>query len=190
MPTPLQRQRGTTLVIALVFLVILTMFAISGVNTGIVNLRTANNQQMVLEAEFAAQQQVEFGVIERRRLAGGSGDHDRLGATVQLQRKQAVPRVEIYFAGGIERCRQRGDAAGKSQMKAFAQCARRGCARARAPGDVTCGLKARASMLPHAAARTRQLFSIRPGCTIRPTVDTLPPSRRRLDRFRFPSVAE
>lgn len=59
MPTPLQRQRGTTLVIALVFLVILTLFAVSGVNTGIVNLRTANNQQMVLEAEFAAQQQIE-----------------------------------------------------------------------------------------------------------------------------------
>jgi hypothetical protein len=54
-----QRQRGITLVIALIFLVILTLFAISGVNTGIVNLRTANNQQMMVEAEFAAQQQIE-----------------------------------------------------------------------------------------------------------------------------------
>lgn len=55
-----QRQHGTTLVIALVFLVILTLFAISGVNTGIVNLRTANNQQLMVEAESAAQQQIEL----------------------------------------------------------------------------------------------------------------------------------
>jgi Tfp pilus assembly protein PilX len=59
MPPTLQQQRGITLVIALIFLVILTLFAISGVNTGIVNLRTANNQQMMIEAESAAQQQIE-----------------------------------------------------------------------------------------------------------------------------------
>ena len=52
-------QRGTTLLIALVFLVILTLFAVSGMNTGVVNLRTANNAQMMVEAEFAAQQQIE-----------------------------------------------------------------------------------------------------------------------------------
>jgi hypothetical protein len=54
-----QRQQGTTLLIALIFLVILTLFAVSGMNTGVINLRTANNSQLVLEAEFAAQQQVE-----------------------------------------------------------------------------------------------------------------------------------
>lgn len=58
-PPTHQRQRGTTLVLALVFLVILTLFAVSGVNTGIVNLRTANNQQMMVEAEASAQQQIE-----------------------------------------------------------------------------------------------------------------------------------
>jgi Tfp pilus assembly protein PilX len=58
--TPLQqRQRGTTLLIALVFLVILTLFAVSGMNTGVINLRTANNAQLMLEAEYAAQQQIE-----------------------------------------------------------------------------------------------------------------------------------
>ena len=55
-----QRQRGATLVIALIFLVILTLFAVSGVNTGVNNLRTANNQQLMVEAEFAAQQQIEL----------------------------------------------------------------------------------------------------------------------------------
>lgn len=54
-----QRQRGTTLLIALIFLVILTLFAVSGMNTGVINLRTANNAQMMIEAEYAAQQQIE-----------------------------------------------------------------------------------------------------------------------------------
>lgn len=54
-----QRQRGTTLLIALIFLVILTLFAVSGMNTGVINLRTANNAQLILEAEYAAQQQIE-----------------------------------------------------------------------------------------------------------------------------------
>ena len=60
--TSQQRQRGTTLLIALIFLVILTLFAVSGMNTGVINLRTANNAQMMLEAEYAAQQQIE-GVL-------------------------------------------------------------------------------------------------------------------------------
>ena len=60
--TSQQRQRGTTLLISLIFLVILTLFAVSGMNTGVINLRTANNAQMMLEAEFAAQQQIE-GVL-------------------------------------------------------------------------------------------------------------------------------
>lgn len=53
------RQHGATLVITLIFLVILTLFAVSGMNTGVSNMRTANNQQMIVEAEFAAQQQIE-----------------------------------------------------------------------------------------------------------------------------------
>ena len=57
-----RHQRGTTLLIALIFLVILTLFAVSGMNTGVINLRTANNAQLILEAEFAAQQQIE-GVL-------------------------------------------------------------------------------------------------------------------------------
>ena len=58
-PRVSRRQRGTTLLIALIFLVILTLFAVSGMNTGVINLRTANNAQLMIEAEFAAQQQIE-----------------------------------------------------------------------------------------------------------------------------------
>lgn len=53
------RQRGTVLLIALVFLVVLTLLAISGVGTGVVSLRLAHNAQLVLEAQSAAQQQIE-----------------------------------------------------------------------------------------------------------------------------------
>lgn len=53
------RQGGATLLIALVFLVILTLFAISGMNTGVINLRTANNSMSILESQFAAQQEIE-----------------------------------------------------------------------------------------------------------------------------------
>jgi hypothetical protein len=58
-PISQQRQRGTTLLIALIFLVILTLFAVSGMNTGVINLRTATNAQLMVEAEYAAQQQIE-----------------------------------------------------------------------------------------------------------------------------------
>ena len=58
-PTLQRLQRGTTLLIALIFLVILTLFAVSGMNTGVINLRTANNAQLILEAESAAQAQIE-----------------------------------------------------------------------------------------------------------------------------------
>jgi len=56
----MRKQRGATLVISLVFLVVLTLLAISGINTGIISLRTANNAQISLEAQMAAQQQVEL----------------------------------------------------------------------------------------------------------------------------------
>ena len=67
-----QRQQGTTLLIALIFLVILTLFAVSGMNTGIINLRTANNAQMMLEAEFAAQQQVEAMLNSATNFSGAA----------------------------------------------------------------------------------------------------------------------
>ncbi len=53
------RQRGTVLLIALVFLVVLTLLAISGVGTGVVSLRLAHNAQLVLESQSSAQQQIE-----------------------------------------------------------------------------------------------------------------------------------
>ncbi len=57
--TPLQRQRGATLVIALIMLVLLTLFALSAMNTGTTNLKIVGNMQARSEAMSAAQEAVE-----------------------------------------------------------------------------------------------------------------------------------
>lgn len=60
---PLRRpQAGMTLMIVLIFLIILTLFVVTGINTGIVNLRIANNTQASIESQAAAQHAVEAAV--------------------------------------------------------------------------------------------------------------------------------
>ena len=48
-------QRGSTLVIALILLVIVTLFGISAISSSIVNLRISRNVQLAAEAQNAAQ---------------------------------------------------------------------------------------------------------------------------------------
>jgi Tfp pilus assembly protein PilX len=52
-------QRGATLVIALIMLVLLTLFGLSAMNTGITNLKIVGNMQSRNEAMSAAQQAIE-----------------------------------------------------------------------------------------------------------------------------------
>jgi len=59
MTTSLQRQRGTTLVIALIMLVLLTLFATSSLNTAKTNLMVVGNMQASSEATNVAQQAIE-----------------------------------------------------------------------------------------------------------------------------------
>jgi Tfp pilus assembly protein PilX len=54
-----QRQRGATLVIALIMLVVLTLFAVAGFNLSSVNLRIAGNYQDQKTLESLAQQAIE-----------------------------------------------------------------------------------------------------------------------------------
>jgi Tfp pilus assembly protein PilX len=54
-----QTQRGATLMVALIFLVMMTMFAISSINLSSVNLRIVNNMQSVKQMEAAVQDAVE-----------------------------------------------------------------------------------------------------------------------------------
>ena len=58
-PHPVDSQRGMTLVVSLIMLVILTMFAISTMNLSNSNLRVVGNQQAQRAVEAAAQQAIE-----------------------------------------------------------------------------------------------------------------------------------
>jgi type II secretory pathway pseudopilin PulG len=53
------RQRGATLIVALIMLVVLTLLSISAIRSSSTNLRIAGNMQMVGEATAAAQQAIE-----------------------------------------------------------------------------------------------------------------------------------
>lgn len=57
---PALRQRGFTLMMTLVFLVIFLLFAISMASSSLVNTKVASNQQYRMEAKTVAQQGVEF----------------------------------------------------------------------------------------------------------------------------------
>ena len=59
MTTPIRRQRGTTLVIALIMLVLLSLFAVSSLNTANTNLKVVGNMQSRSEALNASQQTIE-----------------------------------------------------------------------------------------------------------------------------------
>ena len=54
-----KKQSGATLLVALVMLVVLTLFAITAINFTNINTRIVGNQQFKKEAESAAQQAVE-----------------------------------------------------------------------------------------------------------------------------------
>jgi len=53
------RQRGATLLISLVMLVVLTLFALSAINLSTTNLRIVGNMQRQIEATAAAQMAIE-----------------------------------------------------------------------------------------------------------------------------------
>ena len=55
----IRRQRGTTLIVALIMLVLLTLFAVSSFNTANTNLKVVGNMQQKNEALNAAQAAIE-----------------------------------------------------------------------------------------------------------------------------------
>lgn len=55
----IQRQRGATLLISLIMLVVLTLFAVAGFNLSSVNLKIAGNFQIQKYIEAIAQQAIE-----------------------------------------------------------------------------------------------------------------------------------
>ena len=58
-PNPLRRQRGATLVVALIMLVMLTLFALTAMNTSNTGLKIASNTQTRAEVTSAIQQEID-----------------------------------------------------------------------------------------------------------------------------------
>lgn len=59
MMSPVTTQRGATLLVSLIMLVVLTLFVISAINLTNVNLRIAGNMQIQGETQAAAQQAID-----------------------------------------------------------------------------------------------------------------------------------
>lgn len=59
MRTDMRRQRGATLIVTLVMLIMLTLFAISAMNTSTTNLQVVGNMQMRHEGLRATQEAIE-----------------------------------------------------------------------------------------------------------------------------------
>ncbi|MEX2354193.1 MAG: PilX N-terminal domain-containing pilus assembly protein [Gammaproteobacteria bacterium] len=55
----LNQQRGATLFVALIFLLIMTLFAVSSINMSTVNLRIVGNMQAMKQMDAAAQDAIE-----------------------------------------------------------------------------------------------------------------------------------
>ena len=58
-PASHRRQSGSALVVGMIMLVLLTLFVLSAVNSGLINLRITGNTQARDEARAAAQQAIE-----------------------------------------------------------------------------------------------------------------------------------
>lgn len=56
---PGRRQQGSALLISLILLVVLMLFGVTAIRTGMVNLRIARNVQLTMEAQAAAQQMID-----------------------------------------------------------------------------------------------------------------------------------
>ena len=57
-------QHGSALIISLILLVVLVLFGISAINTGLVNLRISRNTQAATEAQAAAQRVIDLKISD------------------------------------------------------------------------------------------------------------------------------
>ena len=74
-------QRGATLIIALILLVVLTLFGISAISTGIMNLRIARNTQVATEAQMAAQRVIDTQISSLATFTTPAGSTSNVDAT-------------------------------------------------------------------------------------------------------------
>jgi Tfp pilus assembly protein PilX len=69
----IRNQRGATLFVALIFLLIMTLFAITSINMSTVNLRIVGNMQAVKYMDSAAQEAIEQKISSSDSFASSVG---------------------------------------------------------------------------------------------------------------------
>ena len=97
-------QRGATLIVALVLLLIFVLFGVGAINSGVVNLRIARNAQVSAEAQAAAQLLIDAKVsdlttftapvassLDVDATGGGGGRYTVVMAKPQCIHSRAVP---------------------------------------------------------------------------------------------------
>ncbi len=89
MQTPPQKQRGAALVVGLIMMMVLTLLAVSGMNTATTELALANNNQYFENAFQAA----ESGLEEA--LSRPDTDWDTTAAGVTIPKRYVTPTSEV-----------------------------------------------------------------------------------------------
>jgi hypothetical protein len=74
-------ERGSTLVIALILLVIVTLFGISAISSSIVNLRISRNVQLSAEAQNAAQRVIDAKISDPATFSAPASSASSVDAT-------------------------------------------------------------------------------------------------------------
>lgn len=69
----LRRQRGSTLIVALLILVVAALLAIGAIQSNITSMRIGRNAQLALEAQMAAQRAIDSQLTTLATFTGASG---------------------------------------------------------------------------------------------------------------------
>lgn len=110
---PMRRQRGVTLVVGLIFLLVMSLLAVSAIRFSSVNLRIAGNVQVQAEAMAAAEQAIEqvlgsaanfYAPLNARTIDidvdnNGSSDYRVAVSAPECLLMQATPGYSANFSG-------------------------------------------------------------------------------------------
>jgi len=103
-----KRQNGAALVVGLVLLVVITVLAISGMNTATTELAMARNDQNYENAFQAAETGLEqalsqgrFDTLANTNLTQTINTNDEVNTVIQFESASAVPDRAFSIGGGI-----------------------------------------------------------------------------------------
>jgi Tfp pilus assembly protein PilX len=100
-----RNQHGATLLVSLIMLVVVTMFAVAGINLTSVNLRIVGNAQIQRQLEAAVQEAIEQAITNPTLFATGTAAQT---ATIDgIDVSISAPACRFYTtAGGTTRTRK------------------------------------------------------------------------------------